>query len=154
MINYEAMFDGYEIPERLKNLSVIIMKRFTITGICDGMYIANVIARENGLGDGGNNFNSCENASPLVWYPKETAERLQAAYGCNILKEDIPELEEILLKEKLDKQKAIRGFNERIETLKREMADEKTEAWRNTYLILQLCAAAQILQAIEEGETK
>lgn len=56
MIDYEKMFEGYDVPSRLKETAISIMRRFTITGECDGMYICNVIAAESGIGDGEGHF--------------------------------------------------------------------------------------------------
>jgi len=45
-----------KIPENIKNASIQICKAYNINGICDPMYIANIIAKELNLGDGKNNF--------------------------------------------------------------------------------------------------
>ena len=46
----------YEVPENLKRLAIRLSRSYGIRGICDPMYIANVIAFELGLGDGQSNF--------------------------------------------------------------------------------------------------
>jgi len=81
-----------EPPKEILDKAKAIAKRFSINGICDEMYISNVIARCNGLGDGESHFNG----KTEIILPKQTAKEIQQAYGCNIYKEDIKELEEIL----------------------------------------------------------
>lgn len=48
----------YNVPDDLKRLSTRICRSYGIRGLCDPMYIANVIAVELGLGDGLSNFNT------------------------------------------------------------------------------------------------
>jgi hypothetical protein len=48
--------EPYKIPPELRKASERICCSYGIRGICDPMYIANVIAKELGLGDGGSNF--------------------------------------------------------------------------------------------------
>lgn len=43
---YSEAFKGYEVPDNLKLASMSICNRYDIKGICDPMYIANVIAKE------------------------------------------------------------------------------------------------------------
>lgn len=50
----------YQLPENLKRLSARLCRSYDIRGVCDPMYIANVIAVELGLGDGLSNFNTGE----------------------------------------------------------------------------------------------
>ena len=52
----ESRFDGYDVPENVKTRAKNIMRRFTINGLCDGMYIANCIGMDNGTGDGKGHF--------------------------------------------------------------------------------------------------
>ena len=47
----------YNIPPDLRRLSERLCRTYGIRGVCDPMYIANVIAFELGLGDGMSNFN-------------------------------------------------------------------------------------------------
>ena len=56
------------------------------------MYISNTIARCNGLGDGESHFNG----KTEIILARQTAKEIQQAYGCNICKEDLDELEEII----------------------------------------------------------
>lgn len=46
----------YDIPENIKRLSIRLCRSYGIRGICDPMYIANLIALELGLGDGQSSF--------------------------------------------------------------------------------------------------
>jgi len=46
----------YKIPANLRHLSERICRSYGIDGICDPMYLANIIALELGLGDGQSNF--------------------------------------------------------------------------------------------------
>lgn len=46
----------YDVPENLKQISIRICNAHNIKGICDPMYIANVVALELGMGDGNSNF--------------------------------------------------------------------------------------------------
>lgn len=65
MRNYEKFFEGCDVPVQLKKTAICIMRRFTILGICDGMYICNVIAFESGFGDGKGAFpEKCRLMSP------------------------------------------------------------------------------------------
>ena len=84
MLNKEFFieaFKGYEVPKNLKEVSTRICTEFKINGICDPMYISNVIAHELNIGDGNGNFNSntidTNNIDKLV-------NRLSGSYGCNI----------------------------------------------------------------------
>ena len=46
----------YDVPDKLKKTARRICKAYGIRGICDPMYIANIIALELGLGDGKSYF--------------------------------------------------------------------------------------------------
>ena len=48
--------EPYAIPANLRKVSERICRSYDIGGLCDPMYIANVIAFELGLGDGYSNF--------------------------------------------------------------------------------------------------
>ena len=89
--DYMAYFDGYQVPENMKNTAIAVMKRFAIHGLCDGMYICNRIALTAGIGDGCGHFTG-DTIEEVV----KPAESLHAAYGCNIRKEDLPELKVML----------------------------------------------------------
>lgn len=47
---------SYGVPDDIKNAALRICQAYGIRGICDPMYIANVIAKETGRGDGSHNF--------------------------------------------------------------------------------------------------
>lgn len=81
-----------EPPKEISDKAKAIVKRFSINGICDEMYITNTIARCNGLGDGESYFNG----KTRIVLAKQTAKEIQQAYGCNISKEDLNELENII----------------------------------------------------------
>lgn len=53
---FELAFKGYTVPDNIKRLSTRLCRSYGINGICDPMYIANVIAYELGMGDGSGNF--------------------------------------------------------------------------------------------------
>lgn len=46
----------YDVPEDIKRLATRLCRSYGINGLCDPMYIANVIALELGRGDGQSNF--------------------------------------------------------------------------------------------------
>lgn len=48
--------ERYHLPPGLEKASRRIVRAYGIRGVCDPMYIANVIAVELGLGDGLSNF--------------------------------------------------------------------------------------------------
>ncbi len=52
--------DPYQVPPALKQVATRLCRSYGIRGVCDPMYIANVIAVELGLGDGLSNFNTGE----------------------------------------------------------------------------------------------
>ena len=52
--------EPYQVPADLKRLATRLCRSYGIRGVCDPMYIANVIAVELGLGDGLSNFNMGE----------------------------------------------------------------------------------------------
>ncbi len=81
-----------EPPKEISDKAKAITKRFSINGICDKMYISNTIARCNGLGDGESHFNG----KTEIILARQTAKEIQHAYGCNIRKEDLDELENII----------------------------------------------------------
>lgn len=51
----------YQVPENIKRLATRLCRSYGIRGVCDPMYIANVIAFELGLGDGQSNFKTEDN---------------------------------------------------------------------------------------------
>lgn len=57
---FDEAFNGHEVPLAIRRLSTRICRSYGINGICDPMYIANVIALELGLGDGQSNFNTTD----------------------------------------------------------------------------------------------
>lgn len=125
-MKYDEVFAGYDVPEAIKQRATSISKRFAISGVCDPMYISNVIAYTAGSGDGNGHF-----TSDTISNCKDIAERLQSAYGCNIQKSDIHELQCILETGSIDRQKATDGMNAFIKRLETE---KKTcDEWRVDY---------------------
>ena len=54
---YDNCFEGaVDLPDAIRQASESICDRFTISGVCDPMYIANVTAFELGCGDGQGTF--------------------------------------------------------------------------------------------------
>ena len=78
---FTEAFKGYNVPTNIRNISESICREFNINGICDPMYIANVIAVELNLGDGCGNF---ADNKPNLDNVDKVAERLKYSYGCNI----------------------------------------------------------------------
>jgi len=89
---FTEAFKGYNVPTNIRNISEGICKEFNIKGICDPMYISNVIAVELNLGDGCGNFN---NNIPNLDNVNKLAERLRFSYGCNI--NNLESLKDIIL---------------------------------------------------------
>lgn len=118
------------------------MRRFTINGLCDGMYISNVIAHTCRIGDGQGNF-----AGDEMTNFEENAVNLQSAYGCNIFKKDIRELETILETGTLNKSQAIIGLNEYIAVCESEKRN--CDEWRVEYLDSCINNANETIQELE-----
>lgn len=127
-MDYSKAFKGYNVPENIKNVAILISKRFTINGICDPMYISNTIANSCGIGDGMSNFTG----EDVITNTQAIAERLQWAYGCNILKSEIPELKEIIDTGCIDRDKAVNGMKDFIKRIKQEK--QTCDVWRIDYL--------------------
>lgn len=53
---FAEAFKGYTVPDDIRRLSERLCVTYGIRGICDPMYISNVIAKELGRGDGQGNF--------------------------------------------------------------------------------------------------
>ena len=141
MKNNDRRFNGYEVPEALRTISAAICTRFIIYGECDPMYIANVIAVQNGFGDGCGKFSECKIASAA-----DTAKRIQGCYGRNITRSEIEELQNIIETGCLDIEKSKIGliaFKERIDN---EM--KTCDAWRVEYLTRQNTQIVKTLKAL------
>ena len=110
---FEENFNGYEVPEKLKAVAIAIMKRFVLTGVCDGMYIANVLAEESGMGDGQSHFNGRNlEISPSA------ADFLMGAYRSNI--DSREDLDEIIRTGALSADKMRNGLQGLLKELKAE----------------------------------
>ena len=123
-------FAGYSVPEELKEIAELILFRFNINGSCDSMYIANVIAYEAGLGDGCSNFFD----KPFhidAECAKRAAKALCGAYGCNILKDDQEELQDIILDRRIYLEKTLEGLFELKKATKEWM--KRYDLYRKEY---------------------
>ncbi len=82
---YDNCFEGAEpaMPADVRQFSEAVCDRFSISGICDPMYIANVTAFELGRGDGrGVFFDTCSDAREDAQARlSRLAERLSFAYS-------------------------------------------------------------------------
>ncbi|MBO5551322.1 MAG: hypothetical protein J5966_05125 [Lachnospiraceae bacterium] len=114
---YERNFEGYEVPEKLKNMAITIMKRFTLTGICDGMYICNIIANQNMMSNGAGKFNGEDHV-----IGSDTKRFLTAAYSCNIREDstDQDDLDEILRTGTLNSHRMYEGIRKQIKQIREE----------------------------------
>ena len=143
---FDLYFDGYDVPDKLKETAVSVMRRFSISGLTDGMYICNVIALESGVGDGQGHFtgDTVSNVDLL-------AQRLQFSYGSHIPAEDLAELKEILSSGKLDNEKAERGIKRYISAC---INEKKTcDTWRVDYLNDCIKEAEMTLREINQTMT-
>ncbi len=53
---YTEAFKGVNVPEDIKAAAIRICDAYGIRGICDPVFISNVIAMNTGRGDGCSNF--------------------------------------------------------------------------------------------------
>lgn len=90
---FQKAFEGYNVPLSIRMASEEICQEFNITGICDPMYISNVIAKELGIGDGCHHFND---NSPSLEKIEHLSQRLKGSYGCNI--DDAAKVEDFIRK--------------------------------------------------------
>lgn len=147
MRNYDEFFIGYKVPEKIKRTAIAIMKRFTINGLCDGLYISNIIAYTSGGGDGQGHFSN-DNISNI----ETIASRLQSAYSCNIFKKDIREFETILELGKLNKKQALNGISEYIAVCQSEK--NTCDEWRKEYLNKCINRAKETIKDLESVTDK
>ena len=140
---YERSFEGYAVPEKLKRMAVTIMKRFVITGICDGMYICNVIANQNMMGDGAGHFNGEDHV-----IDRKTREFLSTAYSSNIRSDetDQKDLDEILRFGSLNSYRMHKGLTKKLATLRAEK--KKCDIYRKEYIARQINFAKATLAEI------
>lgn len=137
-MNYKEAFDGSDAPENIKDTVTNICKRFVICGVCDPMYISNIIAVESNIGDGCGIFTGSQ-----IGDTQRIAERIQGSYGCNIQKSEIPELKQILETGEINKPLAIEGLKSFIERNKEEM--KTCDEWRIGYLSFEIAEAEGFL---------
>jgi Fe-S cluster assembly scaffold protein SufB len=130
------------VPARLYYAVELLRKRFTIYGLCDQMYICNVVAYLNHFGNGSSLFE--ENEKEISY---ETAETIQRSYSTLIKDEDIEEVYDILKTAKLDMEKAKAGL---IRQMNRFVEEAKNcDEWRVKYLQKCFMAAQSSLAEIE-----
>lgn len=135
-------FNEYNVPLRLRRIAITICERFTLGGLCDPMYICNVIAEMSGHGDGNGNFDQ-------RYYDIDKcdviAARLQHSYGCNIFPDDIQELAEIIRSEGgWDIPVAVNGL---VKYIQKVEAENKTaDEWRRDYNLEQINQARRVLE--------
>jgi hypothetical protein len=71
--HYEAAFANYpQTPADLRVAATRICRAYAIRGICDPMYIANVIAVETGRGDGEHHFYESQSATEAADLIRDT----------------------------------------------------------------------------------
>lgn len=116
----ESRFDGYFVPENIREVVKLIIKRFAIIGSCDVMYIANCIAADNGTGDGSGHFEEGEIKPEKV---EKIAKFLMSVYKSNIFPSEKEDLTEILRTGTLSKERMLAGLKRSIE-LRRELIAE------------------------------
>lgn len=108
---YDSFFNK-NINKKVMNISKLIMFRFCIKGICDGMYIYNSI-------------NEIKNTNEIALF-------LTNVYRCNIEKDDKNEIIEIISSGYLDAKKTLKGLENYI--LKCEKEKSTCDEWRKQYL--------------------
>ena len=53
---FERAFENMDSPPDIRAIAIRICRAYGINGICDPAYIANIIAKETGRGDGQGRF--------------------------------------------------------------------------------------------------
>lgn len=99
------------------------------------------------IGDGCSNFTG-DLADDASYDASRAAEYLQAAYGCNIYKEDIEELAEIIRTGQLNKEKSIKGIKKFIKNCKKEI--KTCDSQRDSYLNSCIIEARLTLMSLEK----
>lgn len=139
----ESQFKGYDVPESIRKRVALIMRRFTIFGLCDGMYIANTIAHKNGSGDGKGHFTDM-----AITQVSGIVRALMDAYSCNIYPCDKEALEDIIMNGTLEKDAMINGLKNAIR-IRKEKINKSPEEWRKEFLYGEINV---IRDTIEEEE--
>lgn len=146
MNHMDRYFGGYTVPDELKRTVTAICTRFAISGECDPMYIANLIAHRNGFGDGCGRFESVGTIDL-----ESTAEHIQRAYGCNITPNEKPELADIISTGTINKETAIKGLAAFGRRIRHEM--RICDPWRVDYLKYLCGIIDRSVNAIAENRT-
>lgn len=124
--NEKKAFEGYEVPEKLKQTASLIMFRFNIEGICDGMYLCNVMAHQSGSGDGCGSFTSDYVNTDIA------ADAISGAYKTNISSSEREELSYMIEHNALSKQ-VIQNMESSLDRWK-NMLRQNHDEWRTSYL--------------------
>ena len=124
--NEKKAFEGYEVPEKLKQTASLIMFRFNIEGICDGMYLCNVMAHQSGSGDGCGSFTSDYVNTDIA------ADAISGAYKTNISSNEREELSYMIEHNALSKQ-VIQNMESSLDRWK-NMLRQNHDEWRTSYL--------------------
>ena len=124
----KKFFDGYTVPEKYQEITSCIIRRFSIIGSADGMYICNSIAFLSGCGDGRGNFTGDDVKID------DCADFLRRVYGCNILPEEMDELKEILKTGELTPEVAVPGIRSYIRRIRREKPLERGGRYTENYI--------------------
>ena len=141
----ESQFEGHEVPESIRKRVALIMRRFTIFGLCDGMYIANTIAYENGSGDGHGTFEDT-----AITKIHKIVHALMGAYGCNIFPCDKETLEDIIMNGTLEKDAMLSGLKNSIR-IRKEKIDNVTDWWRKEFLYGEINVIKDTIKDEEEA---
>ncbi len=80
---FDQCFGDVDVPPDLRATSEALCRRFLIKGICDPMYIANVLAAELGRGDGQGQFHAADSDARDGFSARfyRAVSRLVHAYG-------------------------------------------------------------------------
>ena len=81
-----------KIPYKICMAAELVCKRFCITGVCDKMYICNVIAHTSKNGDGEGHFDE----NPVITNYTEIARKIQFAYSSLITYAEVSEMAYIM----------------------------------------------------------
>lgn len=138
----EKYFDGYDVPERYKNIASCIIRRFDISGSADGMYICNVIAHCSDCGDGCGKFTGDDVNI------EKSASFLKSAYGCNIMDFELPELKSILLTGEINAREAVPALRLYIHRMRKEKPLESGGKYTKRYIMRCIHNAADAIDEI------
>lgn len=122
----DKYFEGYTVPEKYKQIVSCIIRRFDLSGCCDGMYMCNLIANKSNSGDG------CGHFTGDHVNVKHSALALFRAYPID--PDDLPELEQILETGELDPEKAIPGLRRYAKKMRQEKPFDQGGRYTEEYI--------------------